>query len=219
MTDTSQLPKLPWWVSWWTDAATTRTSLRLDARLGLVTAAGFLGCFALIFLYWNSFLWSAILLPAAFVVTSIWKLLAIAWIDRRQAWDRVGSPKAAPDGSTQTPATPRRSYLMVGLCVTGLLLLALIIWLTQTSPRLESIRPHLTAGVTEADLVKAIGPWEIDLGADNAGNQRRLIYALNGKHRGMLLELRLREDKLVSAVVLDKDANGSFTIVVEEVLK
>jgi hypothetical protein len=204
-------------VSWWTDAETTRTSLRLDAGLGVLTAAGFLACFAFLFLYWNYFLWSAILLPAAFVVTSIWKLLVIAWIDRHQAW-----AKAAPSGSAAGPATPRRRILMIGLCLIGLLLLAFIVWLTQTSPRLESIRPHLTAGATEADLVQAIGPWEMDLGADNAGNQRRLIYGLNGKDKGKLLELRLREDKLVSAVVLDKDskdANGGFTIVVEEVLK
>jgi hypothetical protein len=45
----------------------------------------------------NHFLWSAILIPAAFVVTSIWKSLAIAWIDRHQAWDRMGNPKAAPN--------------------------------------------------------------------------------------------------------------------------
>jgi hypothetical protein len=87
---------------------------------------------------------------------------------------------------------------------------------------LESIRPHLKVGATEADLEKAIGKWEMDLGPDDAGNKRRFVYTLNGKYQGKILELRLRDDKLVSAVVLDKDpkdAKGLYTVVVEEVLK
>jgi hypothetical protein len=92
----------------------------------------------------------------------------------------------------------------------------------QSSPRMESIRPHLKAGATEADLEKAVGHWQADLGPDQAGNQRRLVYSLDGKDRDRKLELRFRDDKLVSAVVLEADPQQEkkpFTKVVEEVLK
>jgi hypothetical protein len=111
--------------------------------------------------------------------------------------------------------------ILIGFCLAGLLLL-LPGCSNQTSPRLESIRPHLKVGATEADLVKGIGQWKMDLGPDDAGNKRRLTYELDGKYRSKLLELRLREDKLASAVVLESDPSdpkGSFTKVVEEVLK
>jgi hypothetical protein len=118
---------------------------------------------------------------------------------------------------------PMRKFLIGGLSIAVFLgFIAFIVWGTQTSPRLESIRPHLKVGAAEADLEKAIGKWEVDLGPDDAGNKRRLVYSLNGKYQGKLLELRLRDDKLVSAVVLDKDpkdAKGLYTVVVEEVLK
>jgi hypothetical protein len=81
------------------------------------------------------------------------------------------------------------------------------------------IRPHLVAGATESDLVNALGQWDAELGPDDAGNKRRLTYGLNGKYKGKVLELRLRDDKLVSAVVLGPDANGRYTVVLDEVLK
>jgi hypothetical protein len=154
MTDASQLPKLPWWVRWWTDTETTRTSFRQDAWIDFLVAAGFLVVLALIGLYWNVG-FRLVLLPSAFALAGIWKLLAIAWIDRHQAWDHVGGQKAAPNGSTDKPATLRRKTLIIGGCLAGLLLLILFIWGNQTSPRLESIRPHLNAG---ADPGPALTP-------------------------------------------------------------
>ena len=52
MTDASQPPKIPWWVSYWTDPLTTRSSLRQQAWLFFLMAALSLGIGTLS-LYWQ----------------------------------------------------------------------------------------------------------------------------------------------------------------------
>jgi hypothetical protein len=104
MTDASQLPKLPWWVRWWADNQTTRISLRRDARFDFLAAVGFLVGFSLLAFYWDSRLsWGVALAAMGFAGAGIWKVVAMAWIDRHQAWDRVATQKVAPSGSTEGP--------------------------------------------------------------------------------------------------------------------
>jgi hypothetical protein len=104
MTDASQIPKLPWWVRWWTDTKTTRKSLRRDAGFDFLAAIGFLVCLSLIGFLWK-FILAAVLAPAAFAVVGIWKLVAIAWMDRHSAWDHIPTRKVAPGGSTEAHVT------------------------------------------------------------------------------------------------------------------
>ena len=67
------------------------------------------------------------------------------------------------------------------------------------SPRLEAIRYHLRAGVVYADLVKKIGRPDLDLG----DSVLHPFYFLDGKYRGMWLELAFDDDRLQSARVYD----------------
>src|SRR5262245_53239849 len=95
MTDASQSPKIPWWVSYWTGPTTTRSSLRQEAWVFFLLAAVSLGIGTL-YLYWHPVWIGVIVLPVAFVILpvgftvgGIWSLVAAKWIDRQRAWDRV----------------------------------------------------------------------------------------------------------------------------------
>lgn len=124
MTDTSQPPKIPWWVSYWTGPTTTRSSLRQQAWLFFVMAAISLAMGTLS-LYWQpegggvlvrpvAF----VLFPVAFTVAGIWQLVAVGWIDRHQAWDRI-TTREERDAYEENDSLWRRSLPL------GLLLLAM----------------------------------------------------------------------------------------------
>ncbi len=95
MTDASQPPKIPWWVNWWTGPTTTRASLRQEAWLLLLVAAVSIGI-ATLSLFWK-LPWGGVivrpvafgLFPVAFTIAGIWHLVAVSWIDRHKAWDRI----------------------------------------------------------------------------------------------------------------------------------
>ncbi len=70
------------------------------------------------------------------------------------------------------------------------------------SPRLEAIRPHLRAGVKYAELVQKAGDPDVLLGR----GVLRPIYLLDGKYRGMWLELTFDGDRLRGAQVIDPGA-------------
>jgi hypothetical protein len=70
------------------------------------------------------------------------------------------------------------------------------------SPRLEAIRPHLCAGVKYAELVKKVGQPDLQLGR----GVLRPVYVLDGKYRGMWLELTFDGDRLRGAQVIDLGA-------------
>jgi len=70
----------------------------------------------------------------------------------------------------------------------------------QTSPRLDAIRPHLRAGVSYAELTKKIGREDLDLAGDAV---LRPVYFLDGKYRGMWLQLTFDGNRLRSARVYD----------------
>jgi hypothetical protein len=97
MTDASQPPIIPWWVSYWTDPTTTRSSLRQQAWLFFLMAAVALGIGA-VSLSWQPPWGGAIVRPVAFGVmpvgftlAGIWTMAAVRWIDGHQAWDRLAT--------------------------------------------------------------------------------------------------------------------------------
>src|SRR3954453_14996871 len=95
MADAGQPPKIPWWVSYWTDPTTTRSSLRQGGWLFFLMAAACLGIGSL-YLSWRP-AWVGVVvlpvvfgvLPVGFTVAGIWTMAAARWIERHQAWDRV----------------------------------------------------------------------------------------------------------------------------------
>ena len=98
MTDANQPPTIPWWVSYWTDPTTTRSSLRQQAWLFFFLAAVAV-CISVVFGPWRPEWFSgeivlpvaAGLFPVAFTVGGVWVLAAVRWIDRHQAWDRLAT--------------------------------------------------------------------------------------------------------------------------------
>lgn len=97
MTDASKPPKIPWWVNYWTDATTTRSSLRQGAWLFFVMAAACIG-FGTLYLFWRPAWMGVVVLPVVFGVmpvgftlAGIWTMVAARWIDRHRAWDRLAT--------------------------------------------------------------------------------------------------------------------------------
>jgi hypothetical protein len=95
MTDASQPPGIPWWVSYWTDPTTTRSSLRQQGWLFFLMAAVSLGIGSLSLIWqppWGGVIVRPVafgVLPVGFTVAGIWTIVAARWIDRHQAWDRI----------------------------------------------------------------------------------------------------------------------------------
>src|SRR5688572_28754136 len=97
MTTPNQPPKIPWWASYWTGPATTRSNLRQEAWLFFLMAAAFLGAGLLRRSTaigrpdsWD-YSAAAIIISAAFTAAWMWQLIAASWIDRHQAWDRLAT--------------------------------------------------------------------------------------------------------------------------------
>ena len=95
MTDAGQNPKIPWWVSYWTGPTTTRSSLRQEGCFFFLMAAASVGI-GIVYHFWRPARMGVIVLPVAFVVlplgftiAGLWTMVAVGWIDRHQAWDRV----------------------------------------------------------------------------------------------------------------------------------
>jgi hypothetical protein len=89
----------------------------------------------------------------------------------------------------------------------------------NNSPRLEAIRPHLTAGADRYDLMKQIGLKPSWGGAELVEKKQVIVmYDLDGSKKGMRLKLAFADKKLASATVVKPGPDGKFTQVDEVIV-
>jgi hypothetical protein len=89
-----------------------------------------------------------------------------------------------------------------------------------TSPRLETIRPHLKAGTNRNELIEKIGITQSELeqsvGATIDDKKAQIVLLdLDGSKRQMKLRLAFRDQKLIGAAVVKPDRDGKYTEVDE----